>query len=190
MFNVLKSWFKSHVSGIFKTMSWGECDELFGLEVRFLGKGRDQGKGGCTKIVFNYLNRWCMEERLSSLCVILTNSHKVNFSGDWWKEIFVSAKGKTPTRPYTIWPKSSHFIILLIPFQPHSSWLLKWTPSSGSILFNIPSSSFPPLLSLAWRWHHWNICSDVTSSRGLPPLTSLSKPAPPSPPELPAELPG
>lgn len=72
-------------------------NELFGLEVRFLGKGRDQGKGGCTKIVFNYLNRWCMEERFSSLCVILMNSHKVNFSGDWWKEIFVSAKGKTPT---------------------------------------------------------------------------------------------
>ena len=32
-------------------------NELFGLEVRFLGKGRDQGKGGCTKIVFKYLNR-------------------------------------------------------------------------------------------------------------------------------------
>ena len=38
-----------------------------------------------------------MEERFSSLCVILTNSHKVNFSGDWWKEILVSAKGKTLT---------------------------------------------------------------------------------------------
>lgn len=38
-----------------------------------------------------------MEERFSSLCVILTNSHKVSFSGDWWKEIFVSAKGKTLT---------------------------------------------------------------------------------------------
>ena len=87
-------------------------------------------------------------------------------------------------RPYMIWPKSSHFIILLTPVQPHSSWLPKWTPSSWSVLSNMPSSSSPPLWSLTWCWRHGNTFSDVTSSTGLPSLTSLSKPAPPSPPEL------
>lgn len=101
-------------------------NELFGLEVRFLGKGRDQGKGGCTKTVFKYLNRWCMEERFSSLCVILMNSHKVNFSGDWWKEIFVSAKGKTPTSHAVSlrmgsWGSGVNFLLLGVVWESESA---------------------------------------------------------------------
>ena len=67
-----------------------------------------------------------MEKRFSSLCVILMNSHKVNFSGDWWKEIFVSAKGKTPTSHAISlrmgsWGSGVNFLLLGVVWESESA---------------------------------------------------------------------